>query len=230
MANEYKINTNILKDMDFQYMAEIEYDNDRPFSCDCGDDYHRCSQITNTRVESIHIDLIIDKLITKTKTSDFIKYCIYNILSHTLKLEYFEVDVVSGYYGEEIGSVLLEETVRQDLINAFEKLNSLKTDNEKLFYVLEREYGYVLDNLKQLDFKIIKTSVNQIIIPQMNHFMKLDRNRVDIYKKEIEEIPAVCVCREENGKLILVDGYHRLCAFKENYIGKQKDIKVIVGK
>lgn len=213
-----------LYSMNFNYSGvDIKYDRDDS-GCDCSPDYCRCSRIVNARVEKISINGIVDVLFQGKAKDDFLKYCVYQILSHSpyTKPDTYDILTTGGYYGEEIDKVKAKGM--KITIDELQNLCALKTNNERLLYVLKHEYGYVLDGLKSLDYTLQNIKVSDIVISQPKHFQKLDKTRIDFYTTEEN---FTCVCKEEEGVYYLIDGYHRLAAAEK---ANKTKIEAVVGK
>ena len=86
------------------------------------------------------------------------KYCIYRILSrYELYDKYlWNVEVIGGYYGEEIGNVTLPDELFKEISTKCSEVVELETLEDKLRYVLTLEYGYLLPEFEKSNFKIIK--------------------------------------------------------------------------
>ena len=125
--------------------------------------------------------------------------------------DYYEVETCGGYYGEEIEGVYFEN--EKKVVEAFNEVLAFDNDVEKIKFVLELEYGYLLDKVKNAKVAYIQPMATKIIdLPQHEYFVKLDREVIDGYKNR--KLP-IAVCTECGGRYKLVDGYHRFVANKE---------------
>jgi len=220
--------TKIFERTNLQY--EVEYDYDRSAcACDAYErgDYCRCTTIERAWVESINIKRVVDKLYTKycKEHSEVNEYCFERICV-ALKIydkDYYEVESCGGYYGEEIDGVYFED--EEKIFNSYNELLKLGSDIEKIKYVLELEYGYLLDRVNiKTSAKIEVVSTEKIKLPQQEYFMKLSKEVIEDYKNR--KLPvAVCIKEKDRfydafDRYILIDGYHRFIANKERKTNK----------
>ena len=197
---------------------EVDYDYERS-QCTCNayedGDYCRCTTIERAWVESINVNLVIKKLYDKycEEPSEINEYCFDRICS-AFKIydkDYYEVESCGGYYGEEIEGVYFEN--EEKIFNAYNKVINFCSDVEKIKFVLELEYGYLLDKVKNAKVAYIQPVATKIIdLPQQEYFVKLDREVIEDYKNR--KLP-VAVCLECGGRYKLIDGYHRFVANKD---------------
>jgi hypothetical protein len=217
----------MFKRTNLQY--EVEYDYERS-QCTCNayedGDYCRCTTIERAWVESINVHQVIEKFYKKycPEQSKINRYCFDRICT-AFKIydkDHYEVESCGGYYGEEIEGVYFDN--ESGLLEAFADLLALETDIEKIKYVLEIEYGYLLERIKNKTVaKIEMVNTDSIVLPQQEYFVKLDREVIEDYKNR--DLPiAVCLKEKEivseffdryNYRYILVDGYHRFIANKD---------------
>lgn len=207
--------TNLQYDVDYDYIRS---------ECTCNAyenlDYCRCTTIERAWVESISVNLIINKLYKKycEEPSDINEYCFDRICS-TFKIydkDCYEVESCWGYYGEEIGGVYFEN--EKKVVEAFNKILEFDSDIEKIKFVLELEYGYLIDKVNKATVAyILPVSTRHISIPQQEYFVKLDREVIEDYKNR--KLP-IAVCLESGGWYKLVDGYHRFVANKDRATNK----------
>src|SRR5690606_15574898 len=88
--------------------------------------------------------------------------------------------------------------------------------------ILEFEYGYVLDRLKDKQWKISKVNIDSV---KINDYKKNVRKIVDFYKTfESDDIIILCenagIDSDNKRVYHLIDGYHRFCAAKSNEFKK----------
>jgi hypothetical protein len=197
---------------------EVEYDYERS-QCTCNayedGDYCRCTTIERAWVESINVKLVIKKLYEKycKEPSAIHEYC-FDRICIAFKIydkDYYEVESCGGYYGEEIEGVYFENESR--IVDAFLQVLTLESDIEKIKFVLELEYGYLLDKVKASTHAYISTVYTRAIdLPQQEYFVKLDKAVIEDYKNR--KLP-IAVCLECGGRYKLIDGYHRFVANKD---------------
>jgi hypothetical protein len=220
--------TKIFEKTNLQY--DVEYDYERS-ACTCDayerGDYCRCTTIERAWVESIDIEKVIDKLYTKycKEHSEINEYCFDRICS-VFKIydkDYYEVESCWGYYGEEVDGVYFEN--EEKIFNSYNELLKLESDIEKIKYVLELEYGYLLDRISiKTSAKIEIVNTEKVKLPQQEYFMKLSKEVIEDYKNR--KLPmAVCIKEKDRfhdafDRYILIDGYHRFIANKDKNVNK----------
>jgi hypothetical protein len=223
---------------DFKYVIDYDYGgyNDcESYGCD-EEGICRCYTIDYAEVESnIDINSIVDKTMRDLSPTGISKkrndklnqlfpddtkldrYGIYR-LSVIHKLwdpKLYEVEVEGGYYGQEIGDIILDEDVfkkwSKDCIDFF----SLDTTQDKILFLLEREYGKVLPNLIEKTPKLITISFDDIDWSGVNpNHIKNVKNENCPYYESGYDLPLGIV-RKTGNKYQLVDGYHRILKTKE---------------
>lgn len=203
---------------DFQY--DIDYDYERS-SCICdaykNDDYCRCTTIERAWVETINTSRLIAKLYHKycKEHSEINEYCFERIcvVFKIYDKDCYEIETCGGYYGEEVDGVYFEN--EEKVFNTYQELLKLNSDVEKIKYILELEYGYLIDRVvNTTSVKIIVVNPEDVKLPQREYFIKLNKNVIESYKHRHERLPvAVCVRKED--RIILIDGYHRFVANKD---------------
>lgn len=205
-----------IMETDFRYCVDYDYDRTRCVCPPDSYDYCRCTRIINEVINSVEIK-DVSREINDVLSGDLLThYCIDRILTATKMYEpnNWEINICGGYYGEEIDSVLIDNDKLKEWLIKFVKLG---TDVDKIKLALECEYGYVLDKLIELNNLDIKTiPVKDIIVPQKEHYTKLELDIVDKYKEY--DLPRCLVVKEGNDKYRLIDGYHRMSASNEDNV------------
>ncbi len=209
---------------------DVEYDYERS-ACTCDayerNDYCRCTTIERAWVESVNVKYVIDKLYTKycKEHSEINEYCFDRICS-ALKIydkERYEVESCWGYYGEEVGGVYFED--EEKIVEAYNELLKLKSDLEKIQYILKLEYSYLIDRvLYATSATIEEVNTEKIKLPQKEYFVKLSKEVIEDYKDR--KLPvAVCIKNKDRfhdvfDTYTLIDGYHRFVANKDRNVNK----------
>ena len=193
----------------------VDYDYERS-ACTCGDWLCRCTTIERAWVDKINVNKVVDKLYhTHSKSDlDIDKYC-FDRICYAFKIydkDFYEVETGGGYYGEEVHGVYFED--EEKIVNAYREVLALNTDVEKIKYCLRLEYGYLIDCVESATLaNLITTPPNDIRLPQMEYFKKVDKNVIEEYKNR--NLP-VAVCVRDGNKYRLIDGYHRFVANKDS--------------
>lgn len=213
----------------FKYSSYVEYDYDTMYDCHSNylaeDEYNscrgicRCGRIVDTRVTSVDT-WGLAKDISSNKDDLLLIYCIDRVLvaNRIYDTDNWDFDITGGYYGEELRRISLYDNTT--LNTAIEHLLNQDSDSNKVKFALVEEYGYLLDTIKDLEFSIELVKREDIIIPNKNY---ANQSGPGIYKASSYEGPRG-VLREEDGRLILIDGYHRYAAFEED------EMKMVVGR
>lgn len=221
-----------------------QYDYNTEYSCEesgCHEEgICRCGRIVDAHVESVDLTYltteIYDQLIPSdkkskkrdTKLSELLyggeivdKYCIYRILSinKVWNTDLWEVNKSGGYYGDEIDSVTLDIVTLSKVSNQCSKIFEFTTLRDKLLYVIELEYGFILDELKDCDFELIKIYKNHIDFKKLNqnHIKNVKMEDLDHYSIDNYDLPRGIVRGDSTGwvpmdNYKIVDGYHRIIA------------------
>lgn len=221
MSTKTKTLTPKFERTNLQY--EVDYDYERS-QCTCNayedGDYCRCTTIERAWVESVNVKEVIDKLYNKysREDSEINKYCFDRICS-VFKIydkDYYEVESTWGYYGEEIEGVYFEN--EKKVAETFNEVLGFDSDIDKIKFVLELEYGYLIDKVSKATVAyILPVPTRHITLPQQEYFVKLDREVIEDYKNI--KLP-IAVCVECGGYYKLVDGYHRFVANKDRATNK----------
>jgi hypothetical protein len=107
-----------LSQINFYYNGvTVYYDSDRE-NCNCGS-ICRCQRIINTKIKEINVFDVTKTIINnyKQKLNEIDHYCINRVLT-ILKVwdpDNWDINVSSGYYGEEIQSVELKYGIAADI-------------------------------------------------------------------------------------------------------------------
>lgn len=212
-------------------------------SCEKCDGYSRCRRIISTRVESVDFVSIMNSYENETELSEIEEYCLDRILriEKLYDNDSFEVNTCRGYYGDEIESVHIVFDIKESIKNKLIEISAL-SDIDKIKKILEYEYGYLLDSIKDASSVEIKeVAFDSIKIGNESYHSKI--KDFEMYKSYEGPI-AICssvndnILRKHpslvsfNKKLIesqdyyrIIDGYHRYSAAKLN---KKDVVKIIV--
>lgn len=202
----------IFEKTDLSWVVCYDYERSR---CTCNDDICRCTTIERIWVYDVDVGRAVKKLYNKYHIdSTYIDMYCFDRICHAFKIydkSLYEVETGYGYYGEEVCGVWFEneDSIYSTYINSID----LETILEKVKYCLNLEYGYLIDCVKSAtSASIIEVSIDDIRIPQMEYFRKIDKEVVEDYKNR--DLP-VAVCVKNGDKYRLIDGYHRYVANKD---------------
>jgi len=239
MENSTRLNPKMLK-LDYTYCTSYDYNTEH--FCDSSGCYDegicRCGKIKDAYVDSINLSRLTEEIYSqfitgdkKTKRRDIRiseilyggeivdKYCIYRILAinKAYDASYWEVNICGGYYGQEIDDVTIDVYILNIINDQCVKLFQLETLSEKLRYVLELEYGFLLDDVKDCDFELISIYKNYIDFKKLNqnHITNVKMEDLSHYDSSNYELPRGIV-RGEIDNYKIIDGFHRIIAADGN--------------
>lgn len=195
--------------INFQYVVETDYDTET--NCDEGcEPYCRCGRIVNAKVTVCDASQIAGCINQYCKfTNPVMRYCLWRLLVVSkIDSDSFAVITTSGYYGEEIEGVYLED---EKLIKGINTLCSADKVSEAMEYVLSLEYGEVLPRLEDQTWVIKTVPLSCINLPTTRPHV-LDEVLANIkYYEQGGDMP-IGLCLPNgilSGRYNLVDGYHR---------------------
>ena len=124
----------------------------------------------------------------------------------------YSVNTTHGYYGEEIASVTLD---KDDFVNAIQHMLELPSNVEKIKYILETEYSFLLPNvISATTCEIECIEIQDIKLNDEYIFRLKKNNNTAQYNKKL---PAGVVMWE-NDRYRLIDGYHRLTSMMQDKV------------
>lgn len=192
----------------------------------------RCTQITDCSVEKVSISQMVEEIhnfyFDKSKSSkrnikineilyginqEIEKYTIDRILriNKVWNNECWEVQLINGYYGQEIDVVILQQELAAKIQNEIGLALSILGINNRIEFLLKLEYGKILPHLQNLDWKLIRLSKDDINVPSQSHLEIVKKKELNYYfAPKYNSIRAVVI--KDDDKWKLVDGYHRLSA------------------
>lgn len=223
----------------FKYCVDINQIGET--SCEesgCNDEgICRCYRIDEIIIESVGISSITERIFEQIFSNDtqhkrekditsilfdydidlINKYCINRILvsNKVWDTRNWEAEVEGGYYGDEVGDVLIEISVFNKLLKDIDSLLKLDTLEDKINFILELEYGFILDKIKDKKYHVLSVDKIDIDLPQDNHFKKVlneDLQYCDDKNYLRNSIRGVAYWN--GNKWVLIDGYHRIVSTK----------------
>lgn len=203
----------------------VEYGYERS-ECICNDWPCRCTTIRNTWIENIDINKVMTELlhnnfIKTNKLTEIDLYCFDRIcrVNDIWDKYLYDIEVCPGYYGEEIHGAFFGN--EEKVVSEFDELLKLNSDIDKIKYILELEYGYVIDSIANChNIIIVNCSPKLVVYPQREYYHRLEKEVVESYKDY--NIPCA-VCKKSGDKYLIIDGYHRIAANKD-----KENIEIIV--
>lgn len=120
-----------------------------------------------------------------------------------------------NYYGDEVSTIDMCNSAYLAVGNDLDKLFSLNTLKEKTQFILEKEYGYILDSIRDKEYEFRVVNKSDIHFSQDSYHRKIGIE--DFYQdKRYNSIRGIC--QFDGEKYRIIDGYHRLTATKEEKI------------
>lgn len=218
-------------DTDYDYYRDCkEYGCDEEGIC-------RCGRIQNIEIGDASLD---DYVVNRVAAyypgqGEIFKYCLDRLLRiHEIyKKEYWSVETTGGYYGQELESpevswekALAIETDVKELLS--------KSDDERIAFILEKEYGYLLSSLKGAKYKVITVPTSSIKVGNEVYAGKVKAEDCKVYNPTNYKLP-IGIYRELRKVSIhelgvseskpmykIIDGYHRYIQFRN-----QKEVSII---
>lgn len=190
----------------------------------------RCSTIVDAKFTEISLGNVVDLLYSQIKKQvrgSFLKYCIGRLLV-IYKLydpDNWELNTCGGYYGEEFDHASMCSSIWKKLeidINTLVRLSS----DKRIEFILEKEYGYLLDRCTQCNWAEKRVSPSDINFPNEIYHSKIDPASNFTVNFD-EPIGIVLSDSGDQGKVVLVDGYHRCSVAKAS---GQEQVAVILGR
>lgn len=235
-----------LSDIDFNYSG-VECNYEHIYDCQsygC-DSICRCGRIENTYIESIDIHKIVEVLYKNyigdndlsTQRDNKLKHIlfgtgreldIYTIdrVVRKYKLydsESWEVDVVGGYYGEELNGILISSYIANKIEEELNIAFLIDELNGRVEYLLILEYGSLLPELEKCNYEITEVDKKDVIFGSKDHYDKVKLKDLTHYnEKNYDGIRGVVL--EKDGKIRVIDGYHRI------HTSNGKSVKVLKAK
>lgn len=221
-----------LVDIDFQYSgADCIYD----YIYDCEsygcDSICRCGSIQNTCMDKIDIPAIVERIYKEyigtndlvTQRDNKLKSILFGtgkeldiytidrvVRKYKLYDEYsWEIDVCGGYYGDELNGINICSNIAQRIEEELNIAFSIDELNGRIEYLLGLEYGSLLPELENCNYEIVELDKSDVVFGSTNHYDKVKQKDLTHYdEKSYDGIRGVVL--EKDGKLRVIDGYHRI--------------------
>ena len=250
MAKNTKKNENkglivVTPKADWQYRVNVEYDTE--YSCggfgpgpdddgyDPCDPYCRCGTIVNARVEKLKafeaLPMATEFFLKGTgEAGKFGMALAVRFFRHALDEvgDMFEVNVSSGYYGEEVSGVrAVEGRAWSNFYKNIEEFN-LASNSDRLKFVLGMEYGSILpvvmkwDNWCLVEVPVLDVHASKDVLERTSdsivHYYQSYAPWSGAYcaGRLKEWYPGIVVVPNEGGEgYRVIDGFHRYKAWTE---------------
>lgn len=214
---------------DYRHHIEVNYTTTRASHCECRMGCKHCVKLSDIDIKGPYDDICVtltNYICKNIPCSNIQIYCINRLLrcAKIYEPDAWTVSPQNGYYGEELGSVSLDFSVVHELEKSITELLSFKDPQKEVEYILIKEYGVLLDRVKQLYWNDDWIKPKDLVIGQQDHYRHVDQQVVNMY----QTFPwAKGIVVKQDDKYHLIDGYHRMAAELSQ---SNKEINVIVGE
>lgn len=227
------------------YRDFIDYEIEGYYDCEnhgCDDEgICRCFKITDVNINSINILSISNSIFSELFDIKSKQYKRDNKISQILYGFNQEVDLYcidrilrinnlwdkdnwishwsSGYYGDELDNINIEDSLYKKIDSDISYVISLPNLKEKIEFLLIKEYGYLLDKIKDKSYEVIEVNKTDIVFGQdLYHKEVIEKcNEMEYYKdNKFDLIRGICLLKKD--KWWVIDGYHRLLTSKKDKI------------
>lgn len=219
----------------------VNYEHYGEYSCEergCNDEgICRCYTINDINISSVNINRITKSIYDQIrlddkqhnrhkKINDIIynydsdmvnKYCIHRILTKNKIWDSsnWKAEISSGYYGDEVGEVTIKKDIFDKVCKEIKDVIETEILEEKINYVLNLEYGYILDKIKDKKYQVISIDKSQLDFGQDNHFKNVLHKTLEYYSDSNYLDNSIRgIAYKIGDKWRVVDGYHRLTQTK----------------
>jgi hypothetical protein len=222
------------------FIDAVEFDTVEKNNCNefgCHDEgVCRCSVIEQVFLRKVYLDMVRRKIIRRIYNSGknqernkaitqilfgydsdlVLNYCVDRLLS---KFKIWDLDNWSyttdnGFYGEEVNSVFIKTEIFSEINGHISELEKLDELRDIIFYLLELEYGSILEKLEDKNFKIDYVDFSKLIFGQKSHKKNVELE--DLSNYHYPTVKGIVIKQDDN--YFVVDGYHRLSASKSGKV------------
>ena len=229
-----------LKDINFIYCVEYNYRNHTSCSeSGCNDEgICRCGTIEDTEIKEVRTSDVVSEIynnlfdnskatkrnikinsILSDITADVDRYTIDRILrcSKIWEESNWNINVVGGYYGQEIDGVYLYDSVAKKIQSEIDLALSIESLADRVEFLLKLEYDRVLPELIGKTWKVITVNKSDITIGSKGHLSKVKSKQLEFYsKRNYSSIRGIVI--QSGDKFRLIDGYHRMSQVGEEEV------------
>lgn len=198
--------------MDVRYDVDLKYDTDydcEQYGCD-NEGICRCGSISNPRILSVNSWVIANHF---ADLGDPLQHYAIERYCARLETDDFKIDWSHSYYGDEIDSVELNDSVKQKIVD----IKNLQ-GTDLIEFALKNEYGDVLPQYRNRTWGYIQKAPFEPIILGKTDRRDINKDRIEFYKSNIgngDQYKPVLLCELHEQIFRVIDGYHRYMAIKE---------------
>jgi hypothetical protein len=145
------------------------------------------------------------------------QYCINRILTKNKVWDKSNIKplVTSGYYGDEIEDVIINEAIFNKISNEIDEVLNIDTLEEKINYVLHLEYGYIRSDIENKKYEVISVKREDLYFGQDHHHKNVLHKKLEYYSdKNYLKNSINGIAYKVGDKWNVIDGYHRLTQTK----------------
>lgn len=210
---------------DWRHCEFIQYDYNKEYNCSDGhcNSICRCGVITDIELSKFDTNAMVSD-ITSGIENDILIYCIDRIIRlQKLTEDCFQLHTCSGYYGEEIDGLYLDESYEKIISDNLSKLKGI-SDADRIKFVLTLEYGYLLDVLVDTSSAMIHNiDINNISFQE--EYRKKINTSENYYDEKFQLSRGIFIAKGNEFRLI--DGYHRVMKAKSLGMDQVKGIVLL---
>lgn len=205
----------------------------------------RCGEISHKSVTNVAMQRVVDQIVEMTfgtmdqqkrrdsrinellglPDTELLKYAIDRIC-RSYKIwspEKWDIQILSGYYGEEVDGVYIIEETAKEIINEIIRICEMQSVEDIIEALMLLEYGSIHQDLQNCIYEETMVDLEKIKFGAKQHLKNVRKKNTDHYSDErYKGIRGVVVPIEGGYKAI--DGYHRMNSTK------LKIVKVLVAK
>ena len=214
-----------------RYYVDFDWDYYYPGCAGCdpqeddGFDYCRCGEIEVNGIRDIYYESLAKEIAKINNKDTIFAYCAERILRliNLDCIDYWDVQIEGGYYGQEFGDSRLETGKESEVLAVLQELEACSTPSDMVRLALKWEYGFVLPKLEIIEWGLQKILLKDVIIPNPANYSKTPTLAKYSNYGERDTLPHIVL----DGDMQLVDGYHRFKVLKE---GKKLKCLALVPK
>ena len=203
--------------IDIDYHSQYAEDHDER----CRNDYCRCKTIEDACVTKVDILRVVNQLMDQYEHTMF-RYAVDRLarIHKMYDKSKYTVRVVNGYYGQEVDGVVFEgwSELMRDVHAAYQLRDNL---DALVQFLLTAEYGYVLDRLEGLAWKVVEVPVKDLRVPNDQYLGKVSTDNI-----EFDDTLPIGLYVDSGENYVLVDGYHRYTNVRKQ---QKQTVTIIAG-
>lgn len=226
----------------FNFKDCLEYDYYVHRECEssgCNDEgICRCGSIEDAHVVSVNVSQMVNAIVDanfdnslasirnskinsvlSNITTEIDRYTIDRILriNKVFDKSNWEIQICGGYYGQEIDDIILDDYCAQKIESELNQAFSIMDMKNRIEYLLTLEYGHILTELQDKDYKVISIKRDSVIFGSDTQHQKVATEDLRHYSSKNYHLIRGLVVSKGN-KYRIIDGYHRCFASEDRII------------